>query len=835
MATTKIKKEVEQILKSNKVFSKLINTPSSSNSNSNQATPTNNELTSITSKPQKGSITSEIKQTTVASKKPKVALVNINPSISTSISVSKQQNTIKSSTSSNSSNVPNFKKSIVQHVLSNTNIGNNTSNQTKKISIKLFTEKQFGIGSNSTPAIGKKNPLFEKEFGSTTVHERDYSSNIIEKPALSIKAAIHNLVTKEKIESSIAKTMSLNCDIKKQVATSVVSPFPIGSTVKSLVAVKDKKANKIGSSNNLGLSSMLKTSNIPNSSVTGNKRASNTFKQSEIVGNQLFNTAKCEIMIKPASIEKSTKNNFYSKQDQMQTNSDPKDALAMNPQSAKQTVSANSEEDVLLKSIKNLGMIVNSHLSLDKNSKMHGDNMKILNEVLRKANYDNYGLDRKDQANEDLSLTNFKNSDFKGEDDKSINFDLNAYEAAKYEAIDYSNSNVNLKKQTFIGSCDVKLKSNKFDNNDLFKIEEESLFAKTIKQEDKSKSLVSTNQIAAYESPFILRQQNAAIKKESRIEEILKDSEDRIKKYGILFQFINDNIKEISNLVLDNEGVVAANSNKELNKEQAACTQPQAKGKTLKKSSKPKKKKESLVIVTEFEKKNEGSNQSNDKEFNYEEAYSTNINMINFIPIINDISKSFIVSSINNDDFYKNLLEDNLNFRNSVSSFKTIDFCKNQEDQPTNINNNQYGLPNKKSHPKRSRQSNSKHKLNPSESKRDTNKFNTDNLSEDKTFCLYENENEEDKKNNDSDSTVDLRESSKRKKTSKNYTIKKADSKKLQTKPTNEHVLSNFKEAFALTRHKNKDDEEDTIPNQNDIDEYCKGIFNGISNSKVSL
>ena len=148
---------------------------------------------------------------------------------------------------------------------------------------------------------------------------------------------------------------------------------------------------------------------------------------------------------------------------------------------------ANSEE-TLLKSIKYIGMMINSHMNIKKSADQKNQrevNKNILNNLLNNVrNKDNKFIQHeedtllfrkisKEKSENGLISVSKKNSDFPYEEDKSINIDLNNYEE-KLEKVDYSK--VNLKKQTFIGSCDVKYRD-KFTDN-MFKIEEESLFAK---------------------------------------------------------------------------------------------------------------------------------------------------------------------------------------------------------------------------------------------------------------------------------------------------------------------------------------------------------------------
>lgn len=363
------------------------------------------------------------------------------------------------------------------------------------------------------------------------------------------------------------------------------------------------------------------------------------------------------------------------------------------------------------------------------------ENKLLLDKAIQKASCNNkvyYKLNN-NLIIEDNSYSYIKrkNSDFLNSnilEEKSINFDLKAYEENNNNYYFYNN----IKKQVFINNNILDTKNDnlfsdnkqiylenpnllnnnplinfnhkRIDNdnsnkNNLFKIEEASLFAKSTNNKN---SIMSSDNIPSFKetpSKCLARKLSKDLETASKLtikkfdlnEElkfnIIENSENRINKYNILFKVIKDNIKSITQMLTASKediigiknseskhNVIINNKDESLYYNNKICYDKLY----LKNNINKKSTKNNLKIL-----KKEITDLGKDLPsfINYDQAYSTNIHLCNINNnMYSDISKSFIVSSINNDDFYKNFLDDNFYLRNSVSSFKTLDIGKNYDD-----------------------------------------------------------------------------------------------------------------------------------------------------------
>lgn len=645
------------------------------------------------------------------------------------ISIKLFNNSLSNSNSSMTSNIGNtIGSTTINTVGNNTNntntnsLLNNNVNDTKNNKISLISSN----GSNSTPAIIKKGSILEVNQVSQKNEKEVFRKELFKKQSSSPNNQI-NLQVKEKQSSSNA-LQNINLASSVAITSSNISTAMINNLLSNVQIKKHKQTNshtsisinksnlinqnqissakqsitssKIGSNSNIqfknntpskGIKNQRKKNNHIESSSNEVELYGKVMKTTGLVDSNINNNV-CNITsqlnnkiqlksiktvdsINPNLIDMATSKQ-KSKEKEKKEKGKVKRDREMEKKIKEEVVS--SSEDMFLNSIRSLGMIINSHFMKEKKgeneekaTKDKEINKKILDSLLEenlKAQLFYTKLNEKEkdnnQKNEKESESNTnnlirKNSDFNNEKEE-ISIDLKSFEESNIEKIDLDK--INLKKQTFIGSCDIRYKDK--IGEDLFKIEEESIFGRSLTRSKISNYQSNQNTIQIGKLNKNNNEKNNKeenkVKAKETFSKIKIESEERIKKYSVLFEFLNNNIKEITDLVNeDTKCVVLNKSNKtrtSIDKE-SIC------------------KKKNLYIETEFNIENNQSKKKFKKKKKkkvHEETILNNINL-NHITVNNDISRSFIVSSINNDDFYRNFLEER-NFYNSVSSFKTLDF-----------------------------------------------------------------------------------------------------------------------------------------------------------------
>lgn len=297
------------------------------------------------------------------------------------------------------------------------------------------------------------------------------------------------------------------------------------------------------------------------------------------------------------------------------------------------------------------------------------------------------------------------------EDQEESDIKINLYNKAyKYEMTDCNmlNENNNIKRNTFIGNCNVIYKERDSLNDDLFKVEEEIESLIKDKQQD-SIVLIPKPDQRLNDSITRLNKNDC----DHMIDQIENKSNNRIKKYNVLLDFIQCNLKEISELVNDNtntwKNTIENKSNTKVKKKpkskkaKHSCNTPKKllKGQKIenfphaRNNPNSKNKRESPIKVKVKKNKRFYSSNDNFKLLERKVIKNNKVqNEIYKVPIedkpysdydsnekeekqnkFSVASRSFIISSINNDDFYHRVFDNNV----INKSFSDFSFCEFDE------------------------------------------------------------------------------------------------------------------------------------------------------------
>ena len=283
------------------------------------------------------------------------------------------------------------------------------------------------------------------------------------------------------------------------------------------------------------------------------------------------------------TIEKNEKNETIKSSTKNETNEKKKiyhsQASSLQPNKVKESKVVEEiqiEENHFVNSIQNLGKLImqsTPNIETVKNEKVFKYN-SITKEKLDKEIHQRLKVSR-ETFNKKYGLS----KDFP-EDTSNVSINIDSYDEYDDEnrqknvllRITQQKEKVNFKKETFIGSTKLDNKRN-LDNNDLFKVDEESLISQMTNtnktQSIKEEVEKSKHNILNYSNFSLL----AAAKKQN-YQNIVESSNTRMKKYEVLFDILTSNIKEITSLVNTDQNffkkstndIEKSNSEKSINK-----------------------------------------------------------------------------------------------------------------------------------------------------------------------------------------------------------------------------------------------------------------------------